>query len=220
MNKRNFDKLVHSVSLLLGMSLCSLTPALEAAALYKWVDENGQIHYSERMPPAQSRKKHQQLNSQGLVVSTKEAAKSETELALEAEAKRKEELRLAEEARIKELQFRKDQVLLLTFSSEEELSRVREDRLSVLDSVMNLIAKSIDTTTEKLEKLQAVADENYISQDKQVPGGLAQKIEHFSRKIENRNAQLQVKLAEKNKINGQFDVDLARYRHLKVKAGD
>ena len=48
-----------------------------------------------------------------------------------------------------------------------------------------------------------------------MPGGLAQKIEHFSRKIENRNAQLQLKQAEKDKINQQFELDLARYRALK-----
>ena len=57
-----------------------------AGALYKWVDENGQIRYSDRLPPTQVRRKHQQLNSQGVVLSTKEAAKSAEQLAAEAVA--------------------------------------------------------------------------------------------------------------------------------------
>ena len=59
------------------------------------------------------------------------------------------------------------------------------------------------------------ADSIYLSQGKEVPGGLAQKIEHFTRKIENRNAQLALKQSEKDKINAQFEFDLARFRLLK-----
>ena len=49
-----------------------------------------------------------------------------------------------------------------------------------------------------------------------MPGGLAQKIEHFSRKIESRTDQLLLKIEEKNKINQQYELDLARYRELKA----
>jgi hypothetical protein len=43
------------------------TASVDAAALYKWIDEDGQIRYSDRLPAAQVKKKHQQLNSQGVV---------------------------------------------------------------------------------------------------------------------------------------------------------
>lgn len=189
-----------------------------AAPLYKWVDEDGQIRYSDRLPPAQVRKEHQQLNSQGVVVTTKEAAKSEEEIAAEAEAKRLQELQAAEQARLDELQHKKDQVLLLTFSSENELTLARDDRLEVLDSVIRLITSSIEKTQTKLSELEATAEEIYTSKDKEIPGGLAQKIEHFSRKIESRTDQLLLKIEEKNKINQQYELDLARYRELKAEA--
>ncbi len=186
-----------------------------AAPLYKWVDENGQIRYSDRLPPTQVRKEHQQLNSQGVVVTTKEAAKSQEEIAAEAEAKRQQELQAAEQAKLDKLQNQKDQVLLLTFSSEQELTLARDDRLDVLDSVIRLITKSIDSTQTQLSELESVAELNYTSKEKEVPGGLAQKIEHFSRKIESRTDQLLLKLEEKNSINQQYELDLARYRELK-----
>lgn len=187
-----------------------------AAPLYKWVDEDGQIRYSDRLPPNQVRKEHQQLNSQGVVVTTKEAAKSEEEIAAEAEAKRLQELQAAEQARLDELQHKKDQVLLLTFSSENELTLARDDRLEVLDSVIRLITSSIEKTQTKLSELEATAEEIYTSKDKEIPGGLAQKIEHFSRKIESRTDQLLLKIEEKNRINQQYELDLARYRELKA----
>lgn len=195
--------------------LCIFAGRVDAAALYKWIDEDGQVRYSDRLPAAQVKKKHHQLNSQGVVVGTTEAAKSEAELAAEAEAQRKAEEQAAEESRLKQIQYEKDQVLLLTFSSEREMEMARDDRLEVLDSVIRLITKSITSTQNTLEELEEQAEENYTSKGKDVPGGLAQKIEHFTRKIESRTDQLLLKVEEKDKINEQFDFDLARFRELK-----
>lgn len=200
--------------LLLALTLFAFSKQTGAGALYKWIDENGQIRYSDRLPPNQVKKKHQQLNSQGVVLSTKEAAKSDEELAAEAEARRKLEEQEAKEAKLREAQYQKDQVLLLTFSSEEELGLARSDRLDVLDSVVKLINKSIAGTEQQLQQLMTSADEVYLSQGKEVPGGLAQKIEHFTGKLESRYAQLELKMAEKDKINAQYALDLARYREL------
>ena len=200
--------------LLLALTLFAFSKQAGAGALYKWIDENGQIRYSDRLPPNQVKKKHQQLNSQGVVLSTKEAAKSDEELAAEAEARRKLEEQEAEEAKLKEAQYKKDQVLLLTFSSEEELGMARDDRLEVLEAVIQLINKSIAVTQQQLLQLITSADEVYLSQGKEVPGGLAQKIEHFTGKLESRYAQLELKMAEKDKINEQYALDVVRYREL------
>ena len=196
------------------VALCAFSSKAITGTLYKWVDENGQIRYSDRIPPSQVKKKHQQLNSQGVVLSTKEAAKSDEELAAEAEARRKLEEQEAKEAKLKEAQYKKDQVLLLTFSSEEELGLARADRLDVLDSVVNLINKSIAGTEQQLQQLMTSADEVYLSQGKEVPGGLAQKIEHFTGKLESRYAQLELKMEKKDEINKQYALDVARFREL------
>jgi len=200
--------------LLLALTLFAFSKQAGAGALYKWIDENGQIRYSDRLPPTQVKKKHQQLNSQGVVLSTKEAAKSDEELAAEAEARRKLEEQEAKEAKLKEAQYKKDQVLLLTFSSEKELGMARDDRLEVLEAVIQLINKSIAVTQQQLLQLITSADEVYLSQGKEVPGGLAQKIEHFTGKLESRYAQLELKMAEKDKINEQYALDVVRYREL------
>ncbi len=200
---------------LLGAVLLLATGSVAAGTLYKWIDEDGQIRYSDRLPASQAKKKHQQLNRQGVVVSTTEEARSEEDLAAEAEAKRKQEEADAEAARLKAIQDKKDQVLLLTFSSEEELKLARDNRIDVLDSVIKLINKSIATSQQKLVQLETSAEQNFTSKGNEIPGGLAQKIEEFTRKIENRNAQLKLKMAEKDKINENYERDRARYRELK-----
>jgi hypothetical protein len=210
-----FSSILFSV-LLIAVALCVVSNQTNAGSLYKWIDENGQIRYSDRLPAAQVKKKHHQLNSQGMVLSTKEAAKSEAELAADAAAKLKLEEEEAIQAKLDEEQNKKDQVLLLTFSNEKELGMARNDRVEVLDSVIHLISKSITTTQQTLDELQTRADENYLSKGREVPGGLAQKIEHFSRKKESRSAQLDSKMLEKEKINEQYEIDLARYRLLKA----
>ncbi len=200
------------VGLLCGMSASSV----QAATLYKWIDDEGNIRYSDRIPITDVKKEHQKLNNQGIVIDTKAAARTEEELAAEAEAKKAEELRLAEEKRLKTIQDKKDRVLLLTFSSEQEMSAVHSNRIDVIDSVINLIKKSIATTEERLIGLEDKADLHYRSKDKEVPGGLAQNIEHFTRKVFNRKEQLRLKEEEKRKISEQFELDLARYRLLKA----
>jgi len=202
--------------MLLALVVSAFPEQTIAGSLYKWIDENGQIRYSDRLPPNQVKKKHQQLNSQGVVLTTREAAKSDEELAAEAETARKLEEENAKQAKLKEAQDKKDQVLLLTFSSEEELGIARDNRLNVLESVAQLINKSIEATQQQLDQLQTSADDIYLSKGKEVPGGLAQKIEHFTRKLDSRNAQLAAKLAEKEKINQQYELDLARFRELKT----
>jgi hypothetical protein len=201
--------------LLLAVLLCAVSSTSLAGALYKWVDENGNVRYSDRLPPDQNKKKHQQLSSQGMVLSTRDAAKSPEEMAIEAESKRKIEEQQREEIRIKTEQHKQDRVLLLTFSSEEEIERARDNRMQVMDSVIGLIESSIESTQDKLDYLLNRAQQAYISKGKEIPGGLAQKIEHIERKIESRDAQLQLKQTNKEKVRRKYEVDLDRFRVLR-----
>ncbi len=205
-------------SLLLAAML--LSPA-HATGLYKWVDEDGQIRYSDRLPPSQVKQGHQQLNKQGIVIEEKDRALTEEEKEAARQAQIEEEKRLAEEAerkaeeaRLAAIQREKDKVLLLTFSSEKELTAVFNGRAAVIDSVISLIEKSIITTEEQLQALQARAEQAYTSQGKEVPGGLAQRIEEAIRKIENRNKQLAQKQAERDKVEQTYERDLERFRVL------
>jgi hypothetical protein len=204
------------LSVLLITAAFGATPgAVNAGALYKWVDEDGKTRYSDRLPATQAKKKHQQLSSQGLLLNTTEAARTEAELAAEAAEKLRLEEEQAKTDELNEVQSKKDQVLLLTFSTEEELEQLRNDRIAVLESMIQLNGKSLVTTQQEMELLQASSEQLYLAKGLEIPGGMAQQIEHFSRKIEARRTQMDLKMLEKEKIIEQHEIDLAHFRELK-----
>ena len=214
MKNRIFHTKLTSLKVLGCLLLLGIPASASAATLYKWVDENGEVRYSDRMPANQAKQEQQTLNQQGVVISTKAAAKTEEEIKAIKEAKKELQAKQEVERQNKEAQGRLDRVLLLTFSSEKEMSRVKNDRIDVLDSVIRLIYKSIAATEERLFRFQSIAEKQYISQGKEVPGGLAQNIEESTRKLKNREKQLSLKLGEKFKIEAQYEVDVARFRLL------
>jgi len=191
-----------------------MASSANAGNLYKWTDENGEVRYTDRMPQAASKRQRQTLNEQGIVIDIKEAAKSTEELDSIKKAEKERTQRLQAETKANEAQRKKDQALLLTFSSEAELELAKTQRIEVLDSIIQLIYKSMAGTQKKLVELENLADQNYLSKDLEVPGGLAQNIEVLSRKNLLRNNLLRQKLTEKNRIESQFELDLARYRAL------
>lgn len=199
------------IQLVLCISLCTCVTLTQAAALYKWVDDDGDVRYTDHPP---IKKGYELFNSNGVIIKSADAPKTEKELADEKKAAELAQKKLEEEQRKKQLQDAKDRVLLMTFSSEEELSLVRDNRIEVIDAVIRLIEKSIVTTKERLARLETNADTLYLFKGLEVPGGLAQNIEHFTNKLENRESQQLLKQVEKDKINQQFTRDLERYRLL------
>jgi hypothetical protein len=48
---RGDEETMRSLTTLFGIVLLAAVPGLAAAAIYKWVDENGQVQYTETPPP-------------------------------------------------------------------------------------------------------------------------------------------------------------------------
>ena len=60
---------------MLLISVCMLAVAKDAdAALYKWTDERGIVHYSDQMPADAVNRANQQVNRQGMTVRKTEQA--------------------------------------------------------------------------------------------------------------------------------------------------
>jgi len=190
-----------------------------SAPLYKWVDENGEIRYSDSLPANQSRKRFQTLTPSGRIITTREAAKT-------PEQKRNERLQRnlqAEENRIKaEVEKRlsaqqehHDNVLLMTFTHEGEIQEAQNERLAVIDSVIKLLNKNIETEKTKLQREEKRAKELYLDKNLEIPGGQAQKIEYFTNKVLSKQQHLSLKLEERGKVKQQYIQDLIRYRELR-----
>jgi predicted SnoaL-like aldol condensation-catalyzing enzyme len=205
-------RLIHFLLASLFSALLLISSA-QAAKLYKWIDEEGNIRYSDRLTVEQARQRHQTLTPDGRVIETKERSLSDKERAEIARQKEQERI----EAEIQAEKDHHDRVLMMTFTNEDEILEAQQERIDVIDSVIQLLKKNIESEQEKLKNLKQRADTQYINKNKAVPGGLAQNIEYFSEKILNKQKQLELKIEEKSRIKQQYANDLIRYRELSGK---
>ena len=65
------------------------------AGLYRWVDEYGDVHYSDKVPPKYLKKEHEELNEQGTLVKKHDRA-------MTAEEREEKKRQKAEQARLEQ----------------------------------------------------------------------------------------------------------------------
>ncbi len=126
--------------------LLPLPTGMAQAAFYRWVDEQGVVHYSDQLPPKYTRRRHELLDENGRKLKEFEAAKTRQQLLEE----RRRAAREAEERRRREAQEAYDRALLATFSSVEEMDKLRDERLAILDMALHRARAMADKVRGKL----------------------------------------------------------------------
>ena len=183
------------------------------AGLMKWVDENGQVHYGDRIPPQYLKKEHETLNEQGVVIHTTNRTKTKEELKEEE----KEQRRLAAEQKAKMIERRKaelrDRVLLDTFTTEEDIVHARDERVAAIDSQINLAETIIKDQTKKLEKVKGRIDKIEKS-GRKVPDNLYKEVDSVGRQLETYYQNVETRQQERQHILEKFDEDITRFREL------
>ena len=112
---------------------CALFAALAGgstshAQLYKWVDENGKVQYTDTIPPGSTDRARKELRSDGTV-------RLSTDRAATADEKRLAAIKAVEDAKLKVVadeRDRKDKALLMTYSTLADFDRVRERALGTM----------------------------------------------------------------------------------------
>ncbi len=179
------------------------------AEIFRWVDENGQIHYSDRLPPQYSQLERKVYSAKGRLKSTINPPKTEKEL--EAERQR---AKLAEEElkKIQEKQDR-DRTLLRMFTSVEEMQSTRDDRIVLFDSRIAILEK-------KLKKLRLEQSELELRLGRidTMDASQAKRIRHHQNEIADRIKSIEEQRSQeiKNKINteARFAADIERFIEL------
>ncbi|HCA26453.1 MAG TPA: hypothetical protein DEP05_02210, partial [Betaproteobacteria bacterium] len=104
---------------LLGLILlCVFLVPPAMARMYKWVDDKGDVHYGDTIPPQFSSQAASELNQRGIVVKKPGAALTSEQIKAR-EAARKQA----------KAQARRDRALLATYVNEQEIDRARDRRL-------------------------------------------------------------------------------------------
>jgi hypothetical protein len=108
--------------------MLALAAVPASATIYKWVDENGKVQYSDKPPSMIGKQGMTELNSRGMTVKKLEGALTpEQKAAREAEQAKEKELQAKQdEAR------RRDKALLNSFSNTREIDRIRDQNVDQL----------------------------------------------------------------------------------------
>lgn len=199
-----------SLATLLGLGLALSITSAEAARLFKWVDENGKVHYGDKVPPQYAKEERKVLNEQGVEVDTLEAAKTPEQIA--------EEKRLAEQRRIEEKrkaeQLAHDRMLLATFTTEDDMILTRDGKIAAIDSIIRVTRGRIENIEESLNGYTRQAA-NLERAGKPIPETLHEQIRGARAQIQRYMDYIASKRKEQEDIRQQFEADIRRFRELK-----
>ena len=193
----------------LPVALASLLLAMPAeAGLYKWIDKNGQIHYSDRPPEsAATQSGATELNRRGMPVGHIDSA---AEIA--AKERLASEQRAANQARAE--QERRDKALRESYSRPEDIDVVRdrnieqiEGNIRVYQAQRKAALDRLDNQNKRLERLNKAK--------KPIPPELLKSIQDVQLEITTIDNQIRIRQAEKEQAALQAEKDKARLKELK-----
>lgn len=199
----------HIASLFLFLTALLAASSAFSERMYKWVDESGQVHYSNQLPPEAAKQKREVLDTQGRTVKVYRAPLTPEE--------KIEEKNLAElELKKKELAQKcanHDRSLLATYSSEKDMYVARDARISMIKSLIDSTNTHIGIMENRLQELSEEAADNERS-GRQLPASLMSRMSTLRKQIERNNEFVTDKKQEIDDITLQFDNDIRRYTEL------
>jgi chromosome segregation ATPase len=195
--------------IILGVALAWAAPA-DAGKLYKWVDDDGNVHYTDRPPPESSKEERQVLNERGMVTDTLERQKTPEEIAA-AEALEQERLR---QEKLAEEQATSDRALLATYSNIEQIEMALAGRINSIDSQINVASSTISTLETRLAELEQRAAQ-ISNNDKPVPEPLQKQIDDTRDELLNNQRYLMRKHEEQETTREKFQNDIDRFKKLR-----
>jgi hypothetical protein len=182
------------------------------AKIYKCTDSQGKVYYSQSYDPKLCGGGGAQLNAQGLEVKKMERQKTPEELQAERDqAKRDAEAKLVAEA-----QAQQDRALMMSYTSEEDLMRARDQEVEVVAASVNTTKLSLASQEKALAEILAHAA-SFERAKKPVPQVTADQLKIVRQQIDTTNRQLSERQAETVRIAANYEKKLARYRELKAK---
>jgi hypothetical protein len=183
-----------------------------AEHIFKWVDENGEIQYGDRVPPQYATKERSLIDDQGRTVKVYDAAKTPEQRA-EAKALAKQQ---AEQKKLSEQQAVRDHSLLATYSSEEDMLQTRDGKIASVETLIQLTNSRIESMQKRLGELTKDAAE-FERSGKKLPEGLVSQMKNIQEQIQQNEAFVDQKEKEKEQLSLKFDEDIKRYRELTIK---
>jgi hypothetical protein len=192
------------------LCLCAAAAAswADGTTVYKWVDDQGVVHYGDRIPPQYAQKESTTLNGEGVAIGHRDATKSSAELEAAASAEQQAER-----------QKQHDTFLLTTYTSVKDIEQLRDERMSQVKAQRVATEQYIASLSERLAALQTRAQmfKPYSTRPDahRMPDDLAEQMVHTINDIRSQRAALNSGKEEETKTEAQFQADIDRFKELR-----
>jgi len=174
---------------------------------YRWVDDQGVVHYGDQIPAQYAGKNREVINPQGIPVQQIDGQKSPDQLATEARSRA---------ADIKQKQH--DSFLVTTYTSVKDIEALRDARLDQLHTQRNAAAQYVESLKARLGALQsrALAYRPYSTAAgaRRMPDDLAEDLVRTVNEMHTQTSALATSNEEEARLRAQFQADIERYREL------
>jgi hypothetical protein len=182
--------------------------------MYRWIDENGNVYFSDQVPPDQVQFKRDTLNDKARVLDTVEKAKTPEQL----EQQRRLDTLRKEQDKIIAKQASNDKVLLTTYRRLDDLHRALENKLAALDVENKITEGNLKRSEQQLQQQQLQAAEHERNARK-VPDKLLADIAASKRQIDATKQELLRQGLSKEMTEREFKADMARFQFLTQGSG-
>jgi len=190
-------------------ALLLLCPPVSHAETFRWVDENGLVHYTDQVPPEEAKRPRAKLNPEAKILELIEGQKTQEQL---EQARRLKKLR-ADQQRILAEQRDSDMSLNRTYRSEDEMQVALKGKLNTMDAAKRIADSNRQHQEDTLRSLiKRAADTENAGQ--QVPQMLRDSIESARRQIASYQEKARGLDNTKADIVASFTKDLERFRNL------
>jgi hypothetical protein len=204
--------------LLLSAAILTAGSAM-AAKVYRWVDENGDVHYTQTLPPDFEDKKHDELDERGIVRAEDqslappppepEPEADPNELPRDSSGMKRPKALYTEE----ELQRRMDAFLLLRYSSEQEIQDAMTVEINQLEYDRILLQTAQDSMSQTYRG-QVREAANRQRSGVEVDPEIINSISDLQTRLEAYGNSLAKLQAREDKIIANFGTELERYQYL------
>lgn len=196
-------KIVLFIILLLPASLIS------AQNVYKWVDEDGKVHYSQTLPPDRAADAHDRLTSDGLVAERVDRVKTGDEL--EALKAAQAQQREAEEQ--EKIQAQQDRLFLAAYPTEGDVRRSIQARRETITAERGSVESLIEQTRVRFSDAVARAAA-FERRGDPVPEHLVNRISQTRDGIRDLNERLAEIDDRLKSLDEELAAELERHRRL------
>jgi hypothetical protein len=185
----------------------SPTSSSKQGVAYRWVDEDGVVHYGDHVPPQDTGKDRVILNNRGVEVGHLDAQKSAEQIAVDERAR-------AAAIRQKE----HDSFLMTTYTSVKDIEALRDARLTQMKAQGAAGEQYVESLRSRLATLQerAILYKPYSDRPdaRRMPDDLAENLVRTVNELRVQTSAYAANDEAERQLRSQFQADIERYREL------